>query len=91
MVLPIFNIYIINKLWYSIIVRFMTTKFTFGKYKDKLIYDVSNIDPDYIMWAYENIKNPKHGGVDKDLYEACIMDSYYDEEEYYLGVDRYGK
>lgn len=67
-------------------------RFTFGKYKDKLIWDIGGEDPDYIIWAYENIKSPKHGGVDKDLYEACVMDDYENEyeDELYLGVDMWG-
>lgn len=71
----------------------MNNKFTFGKYKDKLIYDIANEDPNYTTWAYENITNPKHGGIDKDLYEACLLDDYCDEyeDEYYLGVNRWGK
>lgn len=63
-------------------------KFTFGKYKDKDIYEVAEEDLEYVIWAYENVKTPKHGGVDKDFYEACIMDDYENEE--YLGVDMWG-
>lgn len=40
-------------------------KFTFGKYKGKLIADVADEHLTYVIWAYENVTNPKHGGVDK--------------------------
>ena len=32
---------------------------TFGKYKGKTFNEISNIDPDYIIWLNENIKTIK--------------------------------
>lgn len=67
-------------------------KFIFGKYKDRLIADVADENPSYVIWAYENVTNPKHGGVDKDFYEACLLDDYENDglDEEYLGVDMWG-
>ena len=63
--------------------------FTFGKYKDRLIDEVADEDPEYVIWAYEEVTNPKHGGVDKKLYTALRMDEG-EESEFYLGVDMWG-
>lgn len=40
----------------------------FGKYKGMTPDDISEVDPRYIMWLYENIE-PKR--VSKDLYMVC--------------------
>ena len=32
---------------------------TFGKYKGKTFNEISNIDPDYIVWLNENVKTIK--------------------------------
>lgn len=75
-------------------------KFIFGKYRDKSIDEIAEENPNYVIWAYENVKNPEHGGVPKDLYDNLILNDYYkyndeyNDDEYndveYLGVDMWG-
>lgn len=36
-----------------------TDTITFGKHKEKTFEEISNIDPDYIIWLDENIKTIK--------------------------------
>lgn len=36
-----------------------TDTITFGKHKEKTFEEISNIDPDYIIWLDENVKTIK--------------------------------
>lgn len=68
-------------------------KFTFGKYKDISIAEVAEENPHYVIWAYENVENPKHGGVAKRLYEDLMLDDYFADEyedEPCISVDGWG-
>jgi len=44
---------------------------TFGKYKGKTFDEIANIDPDYILWLDENVKDVK---LPKKWIEAVEMD-----------------
>jgi hypothetical protein len=44
---------------------------TFGKYKDKTFDEIADIDPDYILWLDENVKDVK---LPKKWVEAVEMD-----------------
>jgi hypothetical protein len=44
---------------------------TFGKYKGKTFDEIANIDPDYILWLDENVKDVK---LPKKWLEAVKMD-----------------
>lgn len=50
---------------------------TFGKYKGKSPQEVSEDDPSYVVWMYENVKPTP---CSKELYVACQEDDTYDEE-----------
>jgi uncharacterized protein (DUF3820 family) len=43
------------------------TPISFGKYKGMTPNDLSEIDPKYIIWMYENFS----GSCSKDLYMNC--------------------
>ncbi len=45
---------------------------TFGKYKGKTFYEISYIDPDYIVWLNENVKTIK------------LPEKFVDEVEMYI-------
>jgi len=45
------------------------TQLTFGKYQGDTPLEVSQIDPDYIVWMYENMDDPP---CSEELYEACV-------------------
>ena len=44
---------------------------TFGKYKGKTFEEIANIDPDYILWLDENVKDVK---LPKKWIECVEMD-----------------
>ena len=44
---------------------------TFGKYKGKTFEEIADIDPDYILWLDENVKDVK---LPKKWIEAVEMD-----------------
>jgi hypothetical protein len=44
---------------------------TFGKYKGKTFDEIADIDPDYILWLDENVKDVK---LPKKWIEAVEMD-----------------
>ena len=44
---------------------------TFGKYKGKTFDEIADIDPDYILWLDENVKDVK---LPKKWVEAVEMD-----------------
>jgi len=48
-----------------------TDTITFGKYKGKTFNEISNIDPDYILWLDENVKDVK---LPKKWLECVEMD-----------------
>lgn len=50
---------------------------TFGKYKGKTPDEISDIDPDYIVWMWKNIEI-KH--CTRAMYNYCLQ-SWDDEEE----------
>lgn len=44
--------------------------FTFGKYRNQSIEEILDLDPDYIVWAYEKVAG--HAGIDRAVYTtAC--------------------
>ena len=45
---------------------------TFGKYKGKTFDEIADIDPDYILWLDENVKDVK---LPKKWIECVEMDS----------------
>ena len=49
------------------------TPLLFGKHKGKTPDQISDIDPGWLMWAYENIHDKRI--CSKVLYEACRLDS----------------
>jgi hypothetical protein len=48
-----------------------TDTITFGKHKGKTFNEISNIDPDYILWLDENVKDVK---LPKKWIECVEMD-----------------
>ena len=52
------------------------TPLTFGKYKNQTPDEISEHDPSYIVWLYNNISPPK---CSEWLKEACEYDVQYDE------------
>lgn len=53
------------------------TPLTFGKYKGQTPDEVSESDPAYIVWMYNNIKPKKCSAW---LAEACKVEQYYEED-----------
>jgi hypothetical protein len=51
------------------------TPLTFGKYKGQTPDEVSENDPGWIVWAYDNVKNRKV--CSKTLRDACKNDATY--------------
>jgi hypothetical protein len=49
----------------------LTDTITFGKHTGKTFNEISNIDPDYILWLDENVKDVK---LPKKWIEAVEMD-----------------
>ena len=49
----------------------------FGKYSGKTIDEISDIQPGYIVWLYENVKS---ANIPEWLYDACRMDVMAEDE-----------
>ena len=54
------------------------TPLPFGKYKGKTPDEVSEDDPGYIKWVYENIKPKK---CSQWLYEVCVNQMTEDDDD----------
>ena len=54
------------------------TPLPFGKYKGKTPDEVSEFDPSYIKWMYENIKPKK---CSQWLYEVCVNQMAEDDDD----------
>jgi hypothetical protein len=57
------------------------TSLLFGRHKGKTPDQVSEVDPSWLVWAYETIKDKRI--CSKVLYEACKQDNQEDDS----GVD----
>ncbi len=53
---------------------------TFGKYKGKTFDEIADIDPDYILWLDENVKDVK---LPKKWIESVEMDVRERDSELY--------
>jgi hypothetical protein len=54
---------------------------TFGKFKGKTPTEISEIAPEYIVWAYETVKPPPcseelYVAARTDLDEECVFSPY---------------
>jgi len=56
----------------------------FGKYRGKTPEEISDLDPDYLLWMYQNVKPTP---CTKSLADACQQDEY--DDDYARGVDQY--
>lgn len=56
-------------------------KFTFGKYKNRDIYDILKTNPQYIKWCLDNIQEFKYE-IPKDILDSIKQKS---KQEYSLG------
>ena len=54
------------------------TPLTFGKHRGKTPDEISEIDPSYIVWLYNNIKPHK---CSEWLKEVCQQEQYEDEDD----------
>ena len=54
------------------------TPLTFGKHAGKTPDQVSETDPGWLVWAYENVKDKKV--CSKALYRACLQDEEHDDD-----------
>lgn len=59
--------------------RLDKTPLNFGKHRGKTPDEISEIDPSYIVWMYERIKN--RPTCSHFLYECCRYDSGKDETD----------
>lgn len=50
----------------------------FGKHNGKTPSEISEIDPGYVIWMYQNFNNKP---CSKALYEACVQDEAEDEDD----------
>lgn len=55
------------------------TPLTFGKYRGRTPDDVSEDDPGYICWMYDNVKNKPT--CSRTLYEVCLSDADYTKKD----------
>lgn len=56
------------------------TPLTFGKYQGQTPDEVSEEDPKYICWMYENVKNKPT--CSRTLYNVCLSDADYIPKQY---------
>jgi hypothetical protein len=54
----------------------LKSKITFGKYSGKTFDEISDIDPEYILWLDENVKTIK---FERSWIDAIQMDIMEDE------------
>ena len=54
------------------------TPLTFGKYKGQTPDEISEHDPSYVVWLYNNIKPHK---CSEWLKKVCEQEQYYDEDD----------
>lgn len=58
----------------------------FGKYKGKTWDEVSDIDPDYVLWAVDNVKEVK---LPQSFIDALEMDQREREEDFWSALQGY--
>lgn len=59
---------------------------TFGKYKGKTWDEVSDIDPGYVLWAVDNVKEVK---LPQSFIDAVEMDKREREEDFWSALEGY--
>ena len=59
---------------------------TFGKYKGKTWDEVSDIDPSYVLWAVDNVKEVK---LPQSFIDAVEMDQQEREEDFWSAFEGY--
>jgi hypothetical protein len=52
--------------------------FTFGKFKGRVIEEICDEEPGYIVWAFNNVQG--HGGITRDQY-LCAQRDDMDEDD----------
>jgi hypothetical protein len=57
---------------------------TFGKYRGRTPNQVAEVDPSYVIWMFESVKNFQT--CSPELYDACLQDEA-DEDDRYWPLD----